>query len=204
MNPICTLCSGGNVDDTAIQTRYICEENYTVPLGVICTQNWRKKEMTTDILTVAELAHDTVLEVMTKGQRDGKRGWEKRSRYSHLGRASTHIESGMNEFNHEKRDEHYTHALTRIAMAMFLRKDECSESERGVILKGNAITKIGYYWYRGTSGTDWEVANVFLEIEKDKGILYVNIPGVGRPLYLLKHTGDFIGPITPPDTGGDK
>jgi len=65
-----------------------------------------------DMITdVADLARNIVIEVMTKGHVDGKRGWEEQP-------PEFHIERALNHINYPP-EESFFHALTRIAMALW-------------------------------------------------------------------------------------
>ncbi len=81
-----------------------------------------------EYMKVAQLAYDTVHEVMRQGEADGKEGWEERGIESSVAHAFDHCEDFYGaEFSNE---EHLRHALTRCAMAYYLWLKE-QHDERG-------------------------------------------------------------------------
>ena len=72
-----------------------------------------------EYMKVAQLAYDTVHEVMRQGEADGKGGWEERGYRDTIEHAERHIYTVRNGYSHDSK-EHITHALTRCAMAYYL------------------------------------------------------------------------------------
>ena len=75
---------------------------------------------------LGKLAYDTVHEVMRQGEADGKSGWEERGYINAIKHAECHIESYLHNVSGDK-EEHFRHALTRVAMAYYLWKREHPE-----------------------------------------------------------------------------
>jgi len=69
---------------------------------------------------VAMMAHTTTSEVMLKGNRDGKTGWFKQN--IHLERAMKHLQVDDTFTYDDPTTENLQHALTRIAMELYRRK----------------------------------------------------------------------------------
>lgn len=86
------------------------------------------------IAEVAELAKKTVQNVMAKGQKDGKRGWEDWAPEEHAQRALRHIENVIrvtkSSYPLTSVRKNLDHALTRITMMLYL-LDAHSDSDRG-------------------------------------------------------------------------
>ena len=72
---------------------------------------------------VAQMAYDTIMEVMEKGESDGKTGWLEDSADYHSIHAKEHIQKSRAEvkhIGHGEQKKHNTHAVTRCAMKNYI------------------------------------------------------------------------------------
>lgn len=76
------------------------------------------------IQACAELAYCTVLNVMLKGQKKGKRGWEDWDWQDHLGRSKDHLHNVIGSIG----NEYLEHSLTRNAMALYCKEKQCQNN----------------------------------------------------------------------------
>ena len=67
---------------------------------------------------------DEIQNVMEKGERDGKRGWDKRSVDEHMTRATAHISLWAYGCTDE---DHLAHAFTRLMMAIAIQRGYVEE-----------------------------------------------------------------------------